>query len=235
MCAIVNIEVDVNNLWKTQHPFKVYSAEYMQGVGEKEGEFYKGFVIKMRVNPQDVRDGFRFRASVLNETTVIVTAPALDFHDAGGDEQSETAAHALKPDPRNDNEVIWEALMNGRLEFKNLNIANKMEYHLRFNGGVQLSSEVLLVHAGKLDYMTLEALNVSVEKAPVPLVDEHGNFVTTPDGYRVATVDKFFVGSLLWRVADVSNATRKLALAHQPGAATDGFEAMFGNLNIGNP
>jgi hypothetical protein len=229
----VNIEVDVNNLWKTPHPFKVYSAECMQGCGDKSGEYYKGYIIKMRVNPADVRGHFKFRASVLNETTVIVTAPALDYHDAGGDALAEQAAQTNKPDPRTDNEVIWEALINGRLGFQKLNIENKMEYHLHFKGGVQLSSEVLLVHEGKRDYMTLEALNVSVSSAPEAQLDEYGNFVTTPDGFRVAVVNKFFVGSLVWRVADVSHPTRKLTILDSE--ETDGFEAMFGTLNIGNP
>lgn len=239
MCALVFIDVDVNHLWKTAQPFKVYSAEYMNGYGEQDGEYYKGFVIKMKVDPRDLKK-FRFSAHVYNHNTVVVTAPALDFHDEGGDALEEDVAKDTKPDPRGDNLVIWEALTHGRLEFRNRKIDNKMQYHLRFNGGVTLSSEVLRVHREQREgRMTVEAVNVAVDVDSLnqgelePVIDEEGHEVTDEHGHILVKYNQYFVGSLIWRVADITSGTRKHAASRAAEAPTDGFEAMFGAMNMG--
>ena len=249
--VIVTIEVDVDNLWKTQAPFKIYSAEYLQGHGDQIGEFYKGFLIKMKVDPRDLRT-FKFAASVLNSNTIVVTAPALDFHDAGGDVEAEDEALELKHDPRGDNDVIWEALTNGRLDFDQRKlekrVENKVVYHLRFNGGVHLSSEVLYIHSTQRDgRMVVEAINVSVdlpylgqsEHQRLTRIDEDGDEVFLQDdrGRQVWGVYKYkyFAGSLVWRVADISSGTRKQHTGRRAATMTEGFEAMFGGLNLNRP
>jgi hypothetical protein len=83
----VYIDVDMHNLYKVPSPFKVYSSKFMQGVGDEAGEFYKGYVIKMKVNPMDMK--FKHSARVFNNTNVTVTTVALDHHDLGGDIKAE--------------------------------------------------------------------------------------------------------------------------------------------------
>jgi hypothetical protein len=236
----VTIEVDVNNLWKVPPPFKVYTAEGMEGDGEERtGEYFRGFVIKMQVDPRDLQT-FRFSACVLNASTVCVTAPMLDFHDAGGDAEEEELAQTNKPDPREDNYVLWESLTNGRLEFKKKKIENKVYFHLVFPSSTFLSADVLLVNRNSRDgALLLEALNLSVDipylapGGPVPVTDAHGAFMLDERGRGFVYAYKFFAGCLIWRVADTSKATRKQFVGRADEAQTEGFEAMFGNLNVG--
>jgi hypothetical protein len=236
MRTLVTIEVDVDNLWKTQKPFKVYSAEYMQGVGEQEGNFFKGFVIKMEIDPRDL-EKFKFAAYVYNDTTVAVTAPALDYHDAGGDKDAEEAVIEQKPDPRGDNFIITSAFTHGRLEYNELKIPNTMTYHLKFSGGnTILRSDVLLVNEGQRDSrLYLDGINLCVN---VPLLDEHavdaeGNVALDEEGNPIVERHgQYWVGSLLWRVANIAKPTRKHYVGNAE-APTDAWNAMFGNMRVG--
>jgi hypothetical protein len=239
-CTLVTIPVDVENLWKTPMPFKVYSAESLPGNGDRIGEYYHGYIIKMKVDPRDVAANFKFKATILNSNTIVVTAPALDYHDVGNDLDEEKLATANRPDPRGDNIVISEAFENGYVDFDTRKIVNVMQYHLRFTVGVIFSADVLLVHNGLREArLLLEASNVCVEvpflnQVPEVAVDDAGNPLTDGHGNRYVYRNKMFVGYLMWRVADVSKPTRKQKTG-QANAPTDGFEAMFGNMNLGMP
>jgi hypothetical protein len=46
-------------------------------------------------------------------------------------------------------------------------------------------------------------------------------------------VNKYMVAALIWRVADLSQGTRKQYVGPVETDATDGFNAMFGNMNMG--
>jgi hypothetical protein len=234
----VDIEVDVKNLWKVAYPFKVYTCETMQGDGDKIGEYYKGFVIKMRVNPQDVGRQFNFVATVFNSNTISVRAPALDWHDAGHDADAEEVFWDALADPREDIHVLREAFTHGRNDFKNRKIDNSMIYYLKFNGGVHLSSDLYIHHERKNSDLTIEAIGIATDlvvppAAPVPANDAEGNPLYDTQGRRVAFVNKYMVASHIWRVADLSQGTRKQYVGPVERDATDGFNAMFGNMNMG--
>jgi hypothetical protein len=234
--VLVTINVDVNNLWKTAAPFKVYSAEYMRGAGRDVGLLYRGYVIKMSVDPRDLT--FDYAAHIYNENTVCITAPALGHHDVGKDRDVEAAAQEAKPDPREDLAVIWEAIEHGRLDFSERKIDNTMSYHLVFNGGVSLNSEVLEIHQGNANgRLALEAFNIGVDlpvaRNPVFVVDDEGQPLADANGHFHVIDTKVFMGFLLWRVADVTHGTRKHHTGLENRNATEGFEAMFGNMNIG--
>jgi hypothetical protein len=234
----VDIDVDVKNLWKVAEPFKVYTSEQMQGDGDKIGEYFKGFVIKMRVNPQDVARQFNFVASVFNNNTIAVRAPALDWHDDGRDADAEEVFWNALPDPREDIHVIREAFTHGRNEYKKRKIDNSMTYYLKFNGGVHLSSDLYIHRERKNSELTIEALGIAPNLAvpgaePAAAVDAEGNPLLDPDGRRVVVVNKYMVAALIWRVADVAQGTRKQHVGPVETDATDGFNAMFGNMNMG--
>ena len=238
MCTLVEIPVDVDHLWKTPVPFKIYSTHALQGVGPTVGEFHQGFIIKMKVDPRDVANNFRFSAHILNSTTIVVNAPALDYHDVGNDIEAERAATLLKPDERLDNIVITEAFTHGYLDFLGRRFVNQMQYHLKFSASVNLNSSVLLVHHGQRESrLLLEASNFCVDAdclgAPDFMRDEDGNPVADTAGNTHVYHKQIFAGSLLWRVADISKGTRKQSVGPDANEPTDVFTAMFGNMHMG--
>jgi hypothetical protein len=234
----VTIPIDMNNPHKTQKPFKVYSAVMMRGTGERHGEYYKGYIIVMEVDPRDLK--FNFQASVLNDTTIVVTAPALDYHETGGDAAADTQAITDKANPRRDNDVIYEALVHARNEFKtkiqDLSLTNQMTYHLKFKDGTMLSSEALECNENERDKMAVEALNVVVDMSDIIAdawaLDEHGTRMVE-DGHLVKLRHMIYKGCLIWRVADKAHGTRKHDAGARDTAPSDAFTAMFGNLNVG--
>lgn len=222
----MTIPVDVNALWKVQKPFCVHSAESMAGVGSKRFEFYKGFGLTMEIDPRDAVS-FDYKAVVLNDNTIAVTAPLRDHHDAGGDLDLEHATIGRKDNPRNDNNVIWEFLLNGRNEYAKLELENKMVYHVVFNGGVQLSSDVLACHANCRDKMLVEGLKLFVT---VPefgerewAVDEHGRIQTDERGRRILVEKQYCKMKLIWRFANIACGTRKHDTGPRNPGNTDAY------------
>ncbi|MGL5934936.1 MAG: hypothetical protein ACRCZI_04860, partial [Cetobacterium sp.] len=207
----------------------------MQGAGDQQQEFYKGYIVAMEIDPRDA--AFKFEASVINENTIVVTAPALDFHDLGGDKDLDRVAIMTKEnDLRQDNTVIQEAYVHGRNDFKSRNIENKIHYHLTFTGNVLLSSEVLRVHEGKRGKMLLEGFSVYCDlpnfSGPYEWLDERGNPMVDDQGLQIMLMYQFYRGTILWRVANTASSTRKHDTGTREDTPTDAFSALFGNMNV---
>lgn len=204
-----------------------------------DNEAYKGYIVTMRVDPRDCLGGanqlgaFPFQARLLDKTTILVTAPALDHHDMGSDD---ALIDAMTDAATNHEDwVLTEAVANFSESFKQTKIENKMFYRLEFSGGVDLASEVLECHAGNLDgLLSMEGLPLSV---PVPalhggheytdtnVVDQAGN------PHILRTIHKYFCGVLFWRVADTAMGTRRIRL-EDAQTATAAATAMLRRVNI---
>lgn len=250
LCIAVTIPVNPAALWNTQCPFKVYSAEHMMGNTVTQGfrgEFFKGFIITMKVDPRDVlgigplpRTGqFEFVARITSSHQVTISAPLLDFHDRGSDY---AAIRQMIRGGDMEEEMFLEALQNQKLEFEKLKVQNKMQYVLDFGPNVNLSSTALEIHRGKTEgILTEEAMptRVSVEalgpgRETVDLTNRDGEVVLDPRGrpYGIPVHYKYFCGVLYWRVADLSQQSRKQQVA-PPAAGTSAAEAMLERMNLG--
>jgi hypothetical protein len=249
LCFVVTIPVDIDNLWKVQHPFKVYSAESIQGnthTKDTNGEFFKGFIITMEVCPRDVlgtgaygmpsTGQFEFVASITAKNQVSIEAPILNYTSRGGDDDA--IELLLQQDNLHDN-VFWEALQNQRREWAKSKRENKMVYILDFGPNVELSSKVLEIHKHKTDgtlYEEAMPITVPVGAFPsnerVPVLDKHGNQYVIK-GHKISTpvVFKYFAGMIYWCVADRKQDSRKAKVA-DANSDTAAADAMFKRMGL---
>ena len=251
LCIAVVIPVNTKKFWLTQAPFKVYSCEQLMGSTTQEecrGVFFKGYIITMKIDPRDVlgvgpvddRKGqFEFVAQITSDNQVTITAPLLDYHEMGNDDD---AIRRLFPNNDLDAATVIEALENHHVKFADLKVENKMQYVLDFGPGVKLSGDVLDVHQGqKGGLLKEEALPTRVrvdELGPcgdlAEVLDVNGRAYLDRNGnpMMVPCVYAYFCGCLYWRVADLNLDFRKLRVA-APHGGTNAAAAMMQRMNIG--
>jgi hypothetical protein len=184
---------------------------------------------------------FEFVARVTGRSQVTITAPLLNYHDKGSDD---AFIEQLCDRDTMHEECFYEALQNQRREFDKLKIPNKMQYVLDFGPHVELCSEVLQCHRGKMDgLLTQEAMPTCVPidafpRAPMPVTNAQGNAIRDNAGNPILfhASHRYFCGVLYWRVADLSQGSRKArldAVNTDTSAAVAMLRRM--NLNRGNP
>ena len=119
---------------------------------------------------------FEFKAWLVNNHTVVVTAPLLDYHDAGNDMET---IQALLDGDLLDDWVVLEALLNFSVSLCEKKKDNLMHYHLDFGPGVNLCSECLAAHNGLTNgLLHAEGLPVSVS---VPALSNGQEYVKGVD------------------------------------------------------
>jgi hypothetical protein len=235
--------VDTDNLYRVPFPAKVLSAERLLSEGKHGPEFYKGFIVMFRFDPRSIlgtggdtghENAFPFEFRLVNDRTIVVTAPALDYHDEGGDDA--TIDRFLDAEDINDN-VVWEAIQHARRHHKDLNLPeNKMYYQLNFPSKVTLSSEVLTINDDKKNgLLTIGGIPTTVE---VDALNDAGpEFVdyTDDNGAQTQYVvqNRYFCGCIYAMVADLSQGTRKLRGDEEETPPTAAAAAMFGRMRIG--
>jgi hypothetical protein len=168
----------------------------------------------MTADPRDIfgdddQEGFPFQARLINENTIVVDAPTLDYSERGGDEEyiAETLNIADE-----DDKVVIEAFDNGTQSFEDLQVPNKMQYLIRFpKNQVCLNAEVLEVHTGQQNgILTMEGIPI---QAYVANLNENPQTVTVENEMGAEEEQqvwiKNFCGRLAWRIADLNQSTRK--------------------------
>lgn len=192
------------------------------------------------VGPMDNRRGqFEFVAQITSDNQVTITAPLLDYHEMGKDDD---AIRRLFPTNDLDAVTVIEALEHHHVKFADLKIENKMKYVLDFGPNVKLSGDVLEVHQGqKGGLLKEEALPTRVRVDELgacgdlaEMMDANGNVYRDRNGnaFMVPCVYAYFCGCLYWRVADLNLDMRSMRVPAQTGG-TNAAVAMMQPMNIG--
>jgi hypothetical protein len=203
------------------------------------GEFFKGFIIAMKVDPRDVlgvgvppQHQFEFEARITASNQITVTAPLLDYHDRGGDDE---LIDDYLDNANRDDMVVLEALGNQRQEMNKMKLNNKMQYILDFGKDVEFSAEVIMFHKGKLNgILTEEAMPIvcrvdALGQTMEHLIDKHGKpVIHEGSAIYLPSSPHYFCGCLYWRVADLAKDSRKSKLETRAQSTTAAETMMKG-------
>ena len=218
----------------------------------------------MRPNPVDVfgdggkYKGFPFKATLYTSKSITVEAPAVDYSDAGNDDDAFRDLLGITDDeilaervPANRatlaqkkvfNDVILGAFENATNSFVE-KVAkkgrNKMQYVLQFPNTVELSAEVLDVHKNKKDNeLHMEGLPVKTDIDKDNQLDDAGDLpkitmeVENMD-VEVSVWSTHSAPRLVWRIADLSKESRQRGRVDSDSedSATEAAKAMQ-KLNV---
>lgn len=229
----VYVRVNKDNFALTPYPFKVVSCHNLLSLDGLQS--YKGYAVLMRVHPCDIlgegkKKRFKCSCRRISSTTLCITAPSVDYSDAGydDDQMTDTLASGAIDDA---NDCIIEGIVNARTHYQDTERTGTMQFHLIFER-VTLDESVLKMHEGmKNNELRTESLPVeapvsrlaSVELDDVVTRDAHGTERTT----KAFKVTHYASPRVFWRIADTNEEVRKNRRTSNDDDDDDAFAASF--------